>query len=311
MKNMKKDILGSYNKKRIFIIFLLILALIPFSTTLSRYISNNINEFYTRSKEFYFNADKLGTDNPVFSVENWSGVDNYTITINMNSRHNNLLSTSYDIAYDISYTSSANAICNLSKVEGIIRASNNSDYFNLIVTPNGQLKTGDKVSVEITAISKTAYKKTIKGRFNLVVGKENISYEIVDNVNSKYLELNITNTLSYYMVKEAFDGYVVNDKINIDTYLSLSDDKKQKCYSSIITLNFDPNLVVLDLTSNNYLNASNISYRTINSYNYVSGMTFKLDAISSTRIKFYKKDITKNYSYPNTNNNSIIQLTNI
>ena len=311
MKKEKKEIFNIYNKKRILIVFLIVIAFIPFGITFSRYVSDKVNDFYTRTKEFYFNADKLSLNNPVFSVDNWSGVDNYTITVNMNSRYNNLLATSYDIGYDISYTCSENAICSLSKNEGVIYSSTNSDYFNLIVTPNGQLKTGDKVSIEITATSKTAYTKVIKGRFNLVVGKENISYEIVDSVDSPYLELNITNTLSYYNVKEVFDTYLVGNKINIDTYLSLSDVNKNKCYSSTITLSFNPNVVVLDLTDSNYLKATNVNTQTLNTYNYVSGITFNLDAISSTRVRFYKKDITQNYTYPNIPNTCVINLSNI
>lgn len=311
MKKIKKDTLKTYNKKRILFIFLVVIAFIPFAGTFSRYAYNKINDFYTTSKEFYFNADKLDIDNPVFSVDNWSGVDNYTITVNMDSRYNNLLKTSYDIAYDISYTCSSNAICSLSKNEGVIYSSTNADYFNLTVTPNGQLKTGDKVSIEITATSKTAYTKVIKGRFNLVVGKENLSYEIVDSVDSPYMELNITNTISYYNVKEAFDTYNIGDKINIDTYLSLTEDKKSKCYSSIVTISFNPNDVVLDLTDSNYLKATNINTQNINTFNYVSGITFNVDAISSTRVRLYKRDITKNYTYPNIQNQCVINLSNI
>jgi hypothetical protein len=311
MKNINKDTSNIYNKKRILIIFCMIILLIPFTFTLSRYVSNKVNDFYTNSKEFYFNSDKLTTDNPVFSVENWSGVDNYTITINMNSRANEILAASYDIGYNISYTCSSNAICSLSKTNGVIYASTNKDYFNLVVTPNAQLKTGDKVAIEITATSTTAYTKTLKCRFTLVVGKENLSYAIVDSVNSPYLELNITNTLSYYNVKQAISGHAVGDKINVDTYLSLSDLDKLKCYSSTVTLTFDPTVIVLDLTDSNYLNAKNILSKTVNSYNYISGMTFNVEAISSTRVRFYKKDKTKDYSYPNSSNTSVIGVSNI
>ena len=68
--------------------------------------------------------------------------------------------------------------------------------------------------------------------FVLVVGKEKTSYEIVDSVNSKYLDLNITNTLSYYNVETAFGNYSVGDRIDVDTYLTLPETDKQKCYSA-------------------------------------------------------------------------------
>ena len=54
-----------------------------------------------RSKEFYFYSDKLSENTSVFEVDNWSGVDDYNITIDMNSRKNNLEKTSYDIEYSV------------------------------------------------------------------------------------------------------------------------------------------------------------------------------------------------------------------
>lgn len=312
MKGKNKSKLDDvYIKNKIFIVLIIFITFIPFSITFSRYATNAINNFVTNSKRFYFNSDKLSVNNPVYSIGGWSGVDNYIITINMNSRYNSLLDTDYDIDYNINYTCSDNAICSLSKTNGIIPSSTNSDYFNLIITPNRQLQTGDTVAIQVTAASQTGYKKVLKGKFNLVVGKQNLSYAIVDSLNSLCFELNITNTLQYYIVRQKFDSYSVGDKINIDTYSNLSSDNKNKCASSIVTLNFDPNLVVLDMTDSNYLNAKNVATTNVKSYNYVSSITFNVDAISSTRVRFYKKDITKNYTYPNSQNNSVIQLTSM
>ena len=111
-------------------------------------------------------------------------------------------------------------ICDNKYVDDILNT--NSDYFNLIITPNTGLQTGDKVTVQITATSTAQYTKTLKARFTLVVGKESLSYEIVDSSSSQYLDLNITNTLSYYKVQTAFDSYNVGDKIDVDTFLNLS-----------------------------------------------------------------------------------------
>ena len=110
-----------------------------------RYITDNINNYFLRSGEFYFESDKLSEEGTTLQVDNWSGVDDYTITINMNSRKNNIEKATYDISYDINYSSTDNVICNLSKEEGIIYASTNTDYFNLTITPNTQLRTGDKL----------------------------------------------------------------------------------------------------------------------------------------------------------------------
>jgi len=270
-----------------------------------------MNNFFSKSSEFYFYSDKLAENNPTYQIDNWSGVDDYTIVINMSSKENNLLANSYDIAYDITYNSSDNVICQLSKTEGIIYSNTNSDYFVLTITPNARLSTGDKVNVQIETKANSAYKKTLSANFILTVGKENLSYEIVDSKNSQYLEVNITNTLSYYTIKEQFSNYTVGDKININTYLNLSEEEKQKCYSAIVTLQFNPKDVVLDMTNSNYLFATSVNQTNVNSYNYINSITFNIEALSSTKVRFYKIDETKDYTYPIVNNESIIKVTSI
>ena len=274
-----------------------------------RYITDNINNYFLRSGEFYFESDKLSKEGTTLQVDNWSGVDDYTITINMNSRKNNIEKATYDISYDINYSSTDNVICNLSKEEGIIYASTNTDYFNLTITPNTQLRTGDKVVVDIEVNSTSQYQKTLKGQFILVVGQENISYQITDEVKSPYIELSITNTLSYYTVRESFGSYKEGDRIDTDTYLALSEEDKNKCYSGEIKIEFNPQEVLLDMTSEVYNKAKDIKTTLINGKNYINGFTINIDAISSVDIRFYKVDVTKDYTYPNANNESIIKVT--
>ncbi len=300
---------NKYKAKQLFIIAVVLVCTITLVTTFGRYVVNTINNFFVRSKEFYFYSDKLSEKSSYYQIDNWTGVDPYTITVNMNSRLNNIKVTTYDIDYDISYRASENCSCQLSKEAGTILASSNSDYFNLTITPNTGLTTGDKVWVVITATSNAQYKKTLTATFVLTVGKENLSYEIKDSVASKYLELNITNTLSYYKVSEAFESYKVDDKIDVDTYLTLSDENKAKCYSALITLKFDPNIVLLDMTNTNYLNATQVSKEVINGSNYINGITFKAEPISSAVVRFYKLDVSKDYTYPIVNETSIIKLT--
>ena len=274
-----------------------------------RYITDNINNYFLRSGEFYFESDKLSKEGTTLQVDNWSGVDDYTIIINMNSRKNNIEKATYDISYDINYSSTDNVICNLSKEEGIIYASTNTDYFNLTITPNTQLRTGDKVVVDIEVNSTSQYQKTLKGQFILVVGQENISYQITDEVKSPYIELSITNTLSYYTVRESFGSYKEGDRIDTDTYLALSEEDKNKCYSGEIKIEFNPQEVLLDMTSEVYNKAKDIKTTLINGKNYINGFTINIDAISSVDIRFYKVDVTKDYTYPNANNESIIKVT--
>ena len=309
MDDLKKR--RKYNRRQIIIACIIIIYGISLVSIMGRYVVKNVSGFFNKTKEFYFNSDKLGTDNPTYQIENWSGIDNYTITINMNSIQNNLVATPYDIDYEISYSCSSNIICQLSKQSGKILGETNTDSFNLIIIPNAQLKTGDKVFVQITAKASSPYEKTLQGRFTLVVGQENLYYEIVDEPNSPYLKFNITNTLSYYKVQQAFDAFQVGERLTIDTYLSLSEENKNKCYSTIVTLNFDPDDVVLDMTDSNYLNATNVTTTQKDSFNYINSLTFKVDAISSVQVRFYKQDKTMDYTYPIINNNPIVTFTNI
>lgn len=310
-KRYQFKIKNNLKKTQILLIMAILICIFSFIVIFGRYLTNNVNDFFVRSKEFYFYSDKLEEDTAVFQVDNWSGVDDYVITVNMNSRKNNLKVASYDIGYTISYTCSDNAICQLSKTEGIIYSNNNSDYFNLTITPNRQLETGDKVVVEIEAKSTAKYQKTLKGKFTLVVGKEKLSYQITDKPQNPYMELSLTNTLSYYIVNEAFGNYSVNDKIDIDTYLALTEENKAKCSSAIVTISFSPEQVLLDITNESYSKAKNIETTTVNGKTYINKFTILIDAISSTDLRFYKVDVSKDYTYPNGNEPSVLSITSI
>lgn len=296
-----------YKIKKLIILICIFLCTFSFILIFGRYVTNSINNFFVRTKEFYFYSDKLSEGNSsVYQIDNWSGVDDYVITINMNSRKNNIKDVDYDIAYDISYTCTDNAICQLSKTEGIIYANSNVDFFNLTITPNRQLDVGDKVIIEIEANSKGKYKKTIKGKFTLVVGKDMLSYQITDSKQSPYMELRITNTLSYYIINEAFGKYSVGDKIDSDTYLNLSDTEKAKCYSALVSIEFDPQKILFDITNELYKEASNIETTVIDGMTYIKSLTFSIDASSSKDIRFYKVDVSSDYTYPNSSGTSAI-----
>lgn len=293
----KRNLKKTKKNKRILIFLIIFVLFIFIITVFGKYATSSIHDFFLRSKEFYFYSDKLKEEGANYQIENWSGVDTYEIVVNMNSRRNNLKVTSYDIDYDISYTYSDNIICDISKTSGTISASDNTDFFNVTITPNARLDTGDTVWVEIKATSRGPYKKTITARFTLVVGKENLSYEIEDSANSQYLELKITNTLSYYTVAESFDSYRVGDRLTIDDYLALSDANKEKCYSARVNVNFDPRDVLIDVTDGTYKASTNSGTTRINNYTYINKFSLKIDAIESVKIRFYKTDVSQNYSY--------------
>ncbi len=288
-------------------IFLLLTTTI--SITYGRYIYTEIRNYYLSSKNFYFNSDKLKDNMARYQIDNWSGVDSLNIIINLNSQKNNKLASDSDITYNISFTCSDNVTCTSSKTNGTILVPGNTDYFVMTITPNTVLQENDKVTMYLEASATSPYTKTISGFFTINIGIPGLSYEISDVSNRPYLLVNITNTIDYYKVITPFDNYQSQEKIDINTYLNLTDENKDKCASAIITLKFDPNIVILDMASSAYLKAFNIKTIHINSYDYVSEISFKMDALSSEVVNFYKKDTQIDYTYPFVNDTSIINVS--
>ncbi len=285
------------NKNVKFIIILcIVILLVPIAVTLSRYVYNKILDFYYYTQNFYFESDKLSFMGSNYSLDYWNGVDPYDIVINLNSYKNNSLKSSSDIEYKVSYECPNEVTCGISKENGIIYSSINNDSFNFTITPNDTFTDGDSVTVKITASSLSPYKKTLSASFKLVVGKYGLSHEIIDSEGSVYLEVKVTNSLESYVVKSSFDNYNIGDEISIDTYNNLSDDNKSKCVSASITLSFDPNVVYLNNNSSTFLKGYNVVSEKINNFDYVNKFTFDIDASSSSSVKLYKKNPSKDYS---------------
>ena len=289
------------------IIVILSLLVIP---TYARYIYNAIKDMYLASKSFYFNSDKLTTSNDIYQVNNWSAIDTFTIPISLNNGKNDLLRANSDISYEISYTCSDNINCSVNSTGGTLYSSERADSFNATLSPKPDIiyNNGDQAWIELIVNSISPYKKTLKGRFYLNVGTSDVYYSIEDETKRSYLNCKITNTLDYYLVKEAFGEYSVNDRIDRNTYNGLSDIDKEKCNSALITLKFNPNVVVLDMTNSAYLNAEEYTTKEINGYKYVNSITFKMDSETSVDVKFYKAETQNDYTFPIVNNTSIINF---
>ena len=69
-----------------------------------------------------------------------------------------------------------------------------------------------------------------------------------------------------------------------------------------------PNEVLIDLTSESYQNATNITTVPIGDKNYINSITLSIDAISSADLRFYKVDTSKDYTYPNLENDSVVSV---
>ena len=311
MGKLKRILLGNSRVKYIYLACVIIIFF-GSGITFGRYAYTEIKNFYYNTQKFYFNSDKLSDSGTIIEMTNWSGVGQYAITFNMNSYANNNLSSDVDIYYDISYNCSTNVNCDIvDDIESsMISKVTNVDSFTIIITVPTEniLKDKDVVELNVEVTSTSPYKKTLKGTFRLIVGHYGLSYEIDDSKDSPYLEVRITNTLDYYTVNEAFGSYDIGTQLDINTYQSLTEEQKEKCSSAMIELTFDPKKVLLDMTSEEYRNASLVKTTVINNYEYINFITFSIDALSSKQVKFYKIDTSKDYSYPNISNNSVIDV---
>ena len=296
-------------KKRI-ILFSLILISLLITATYGRYIYNGIRNYYLNTKGFYFNSDKLSESTSVYQLDNWSGVEPVVVTFNMDSKKNNIVSSPLNIEYDIEFTCSSNVTCTSTKNTGLLMNGVNTDRFSITMTPNVSLFDGDSIWLEVTTNATSPYTKSLSGRFTINVGEIGLSYEIIDQSGSPYLDFNITNTIDYYKVIEAFDDHQRGDRIEIGEYLSLSETNKLKCTEALITLTFDPTLFKLDMTNEAYLQAVRTTSTNLSDgYDYLNSVTFRTDALSSTSVRFYKLNTNNNYTYPYVTNTPIITFS--
>lgn len=322
----------------ILIIIQLIRVIVPATTTFSRYVYSIVRSYYLNAKNFYFNSDKLRSEEVAkFELDNWSGKDYTSINISLNSRKNNLEFAQTDVAYELYfnytlYKANGNQFedqnlldvsirprdpstferatkenDSYQMIKGVIMTSNqNRDNVLIKFTPNNNVKddtfkTGDYLLVNIIAESTSPYKKTLRGQFKIIVGELGMSYVIEDKPYQPYCEVRVTNTLDYYKVINPFGTHNIGDVFTIPEYMALPDNQKANCRSAGIKMNFDPNQIVIDTASGIYMDAAqkgNVTTTKKGQYDYINSINFNLDAEESKVVKFYKIDPSKDYTYP-------------
>ena len=295
-------------RRGLIIILIILILLLPVGITFSRYITENIRNYIMEANHFFFNSDKLVSGGVTYGINNWGGAGNIEIQFELNNHKNNILTSDTDIEYTLDITCDNGLICSLSSDSGVIQVAEKTDDFTLTLTPTRPFNDNESVTVTVSATSSTPYVKTLSATFVVTVGRRGIDYEITDSEGSPYLIFSITNALDTYKVITAFGDYSVNDLITTNDYLALSDENKAKCASAVITLSFDPSVIILDTTSEIM---SSATYQTTN-YNgvdYISNITFPMDVMMSKEIRFYKRDSSRNWTYPIVNNTSVVTFS--
>lgn len=290
------------------LLIIMILLLFPVSISFARYVKQMVNDYILESQHFFFNSDKLTSDGKVYKIYNWSGTDSFIVQFALNNRKNNLLSSDSDITYRLSVSCDNGVECSINSTSGVIYKDEGQDDFVLNINPTRVFGLNDYVSIHVVAESLAPYEKSLSATFEIHVGIQGISYEIIDNQLDPYFILNITNTRQSYYCRNAYGSYGVGEEITTSDYLTLSDTDKTNFSSARITLSFDPRIVIMDTTNKYTLNSSK-EYTTINGVSYINQIMFDVDPVSSTSIRFYKADINANYTYPIVNSSSIVNFS--
>lgn len=277
------------NTKKILLIvvFAIIIIAMP---SFARYTYNNLKDMYLASKEFFFTSDLIGKN---ITYSNWGGTENYTINFELYSYENELRRMENELSCKITAkVTTNNATCYIESshkqsegaeetiLEDKIDKTNDNNILNvkLHVSPKEAVPIGEVIKIEITAEATAPYTKKLKTTITLTATNQS-DYEIVDEIGKDYAELVLSNTKS--------------------------EDVE-------VTLEFDPNIVKIDLNNNIFADA-NTQYTTqdIENESYIKNIKFKVSKESSKRIKFYKTSKTSDYTYTNNQNNTSESIINV
>ena len=275
------------NKKKVTLaIIILILAILMITAlpVFARYIYNNVRDAYLKSRNFNFSSNLLTTSDKTYSYSNWSGIEDYEINFKLYSYENELSLFKYDgqgLGYTLSCTveDASKATAHIDFLEGestnesFIPNNTNIREVKIYLRPTDELNPGDKVTLSVTAKTTVPYKKTISAKFRIQISEKLISAKIEDKPSRIYATLRLINA-----------------------------ENKDKN----ITLTFDPNKVMIDTSDESYINRVDQKTTKISGVDYVNSVTIKLGAEQSKDIKFYKRDISADYTYPGGSTQNMI-----
>lgn len=268
-------------KKRYKIILIVVLigfCLGLFLTTLARYSSSNVWNYYLESQGFYFSSDNLSNDQ--VNVDTfWDGS---SVHFNLKNFSNNDLISSKDISYQVSCdVIDSDVPCTLngtesSTVNGVLskssRCVNEIDQIDVSSMNKTECEvagytwenvsvTNDlyfdidsdeitDVSVLITVNSTSPFRKTMSGIFNLS--------------KSDVVTGNIDYNVNHY---DSFDELIISNSYDTG-----------KC----VSVSFDSSKRVVDLTNDmNIISSDNNGY--------VNSFSFGVGSMSNEKIIFYNK----------------------
>ena len=248
-----------------------------------RYVKEIVETYYLRTKNFYFNSDKLTTTDQTYAISPWGGTTDYELHINMNSLLNSLKGTDSQIVYDVSCTCDNTVTCKFSNGNSserrYINPGSHEDNFNVVVTPKttSVFDTGDEIEVNVVAESVSPYHEVLSARFVLKVGNYGVGYTIEDQMGRLYLDVLVTNT------KDTDPALVTLDipdltKVNIDESNDILNNITNSWNG---TINGEMDYQVPPQSHNN---------------SYMKKIEFYVQPKSSVLVRYYKRNPNVKYS---------------
>lgn len=280
------------NRKKLIFLLLLVVTVLTVTLTYSKYIYNNVWNYYLKSKEFYFSSNLLSYDGKKNTNLNWDG---NSISFNLKNYMNSESITDYDITYKVSCSVEGDAK-EYSKC--IINDSDSSTY-NGVLTSNKKCinTTGDGVNV-------SSYNKTdcsINGyTWKVETTNKDLSFNVILTDDTKSLEdVSVkleAESLSPY--KQKIVGYFelhksiqieekllyeYNNYTNYDEIMISNASDSKKCLS----IKWVSDIFRIDSKIEEF-----IDYEVDN--NYINEIKISVD--KNKKLKFYKLNLENNYS---------------
>ncbi len=272
-------------KKYIFIglILILISILIMNGRSYAKYVSNVLWNYKLESLGFYFSSPDLETTRVSNVNNNWTGED---ITFSINNGLNEMVTTNYDINYQVTCTieNNINAKC-------VISGSNSNTYTGVLSHSSRCMNNKDDVDVSL--YTKTQCEISGYEWINYLMKKE-ISFNIESDVELTDVVVNIDVSSTSPYEKNLYGKYILhkvtpeNEELNMEYvdienqgYLVISNSyNKTKC----ATIEFDSNKIRIQRSSDMD------SYKTSDD-GYINEFDFTISSEDSTRFNFYEKEL--------------------
>lgn len=258
-------------------------------TSLARYSSSSVWNYYLESHGFYFSSDFLGNNNNNVDTL-WDG---NSVHFNIKNSSNESLITDYDIRYNVSceVLDDIPATCRLN--------GTNNSYYTGVLSSNSRC-INDIDETDVSSFNKTECE--IKGySFENLAVNQDLYFDVVPDegyeLNNVQVLVTVNSTNPYKksisgvfsLFKNARDlgsiSKTVNDGVDSDDLIITNSFDTRKC----VNVKFDSSKRIVDYNDS-------MSNTSLDASGYIKEFNISIDGMNNKKIKFFNKDFSYNYS---------------